>query len=124
MNENYTFTTPFRKAVKNVAKAFNLKNATTKRMKNNKTLRFFDKKTNVYYSLHQSGYVRRHIVTGWTSGYKPYQLNDTVVTPITDKKGKRTGIVTTKRILANPNEQLGIFAKAVINYRNKILKMF
>ena len=119
MNTYYEFTTPFRKAVKQVAKSLKLKNATTKRMNNNKTLRFYDKKTNVYYSLHQSGYVRRHIRMGWTSGYTPYQLNDTIVTPRLDKKGIRTGLVTTERILANPNEQLGIFAKAVANYRSK-----
>jgi hypothetical protein len=118
MNENYVFTTPFRKSVKRVAKAFGLKNATTKRMKNNKTLRFFDKKKNVYYSLHQSGYVRRHIIVGYSGEYAGYQLNDTVVTPELNRKGNRSGRMTTERILANPTEQLGIFSKAVANYRS------
>ena len=70
---------------------------------------FYDLKTDTRYAMYESGYVRR-IHAGI------YQLNKTRKIKQTRSWGEST---RTERILANPEEQLGIMVKSVVNWRNR-----
>lgn len=125
----YKFNASFRKSAAAVATELGLEFISTKRQVENGTLMFNDPETNVKYAMYESGYVRRLIPTGfpWSSSqrvkdqmHQMYQLNKTrhgVKT--TTYNGKAYTCRQKIRILANPDEQLGIFAKSIVNYRNK-----
>lgn len=75
---------------------------------------FYDLESNVKYALYESGYVRR------LDGQAMYQLNKTHDGYKTTKyNGKEYTHYQKIRVLANPDEQLGIFVKSVVNWRNK-----
>jgi hypothetical protein len=117
----FTFNATFRQNVVMVAESLGLSFVSTPRQVNNGTLMFWDPITDVKYSLHESGYIRRWIKAsiwgqrgdGLEVATEGYQLNPTqkVYAP------NRTSKVTVRQ-LATPYEQLGIFAKAVIAYRS------
>jgi hypothetical protein len=117
----FTFNTAFRQNVVMVAETLGLTFISTARQVNNGTLIFWDPQTSVKYSLHESGYVRRWIKPsiwgpkgdGLTEATEAYQLNRTLKAYVPNRTYKRT-----VRLLATPYEQLGIFTKAVIAYRN------
>lgn len=109
----YKFNASFRKSAAAVATELGVEFISTKRQVENGTLMFNDPKTNVNYAMYESGYVRRLLPA-------MYQLNKT-------RDGYKTRTYNGKdyttyqriRIMANPDEQLGIFAKSIVNYRNK-----
>ena len=117
----FTFNTAFRQNVVMVAETLGLTFISTARQVNNGTLMFWDPQTDVKYSLHESGYVRRYIKPsiwgrrgdGLEVATEGYQLNPTQKVYVPNRTDKRT-----VRLLATPYEQLGIFTKAVIAYRN------
>lgn len=110
----YKFNTSFRKSTVAVATELGLVLISTKRQIENGTLMFYDLESNVKYAMYESGYVRR------LDGQTMYQLNKTRMgIKTTTYKGKEYTHYQKIRILANPNEQLGIFAKSVVNWRNK-----
>jgi len=117
----FTFNTAFRQNVVMVAETLGLTFISTARQVNNGTLIFWDPRTSVKYSLHESGYVRRWIKPsiwgpkgdGLVEATEAYQLNPTQKVWVPNRTYKRT-----VRLLATPYEQLGIFTKAVIAYRN------
>jgi hypothetical protein len=126
----YKFNASFRKSAAAVATELGLEFISTKRQIENGTLMFNDPETNVKYAMYESGYVRRLTPIGncpWGNsqtinerGHQMYQLNKTrhgVKT--TTYNGKAYTCHQKIRILANPDEQLGIFAKSIVNYRNK-----
>ena len=122
----YKFNASFRKSAAAVATELGLEFISTKRQVENGTLMFNDPETNVKYAMYESGYVRRFIPTSFhwspfqTVKNQMYQLNKTrhgVKT--TTYNGKAYTCHQKIRILANPDEQLGIFAKSIVNYRNK-----
>ena len=122
------FNAAFRTNVVSVANELGLTFISTPNQVNRGTLMFHDPITDTQYSLHESGYVRRYIKSSmW--GYMPmtermktegmptngYQLNRVQLV----KSGTRSNVYyRSVRILASPYEQLGIFVKSVINYRN------
>lgn len=125
----YTFNTSFRKTVLAVGHEIGLEFISTKRQIENGTLMFNDPQSNVKYALYESGYVRRIIPirkTPWgnpqtisSTGHTMYQLNKT-------RDGYKTTVYKEEgytryqkiRIMANPEEQLAILVKSVINWRN------
>lgn len=125
----YKFNTSFRKTVLSVGNEIGLEFISTKRQVENGTLMFNDPQSNVKYALYESGYVRRLIPIGKTAwgnsqtinstGHAMYQLNKT-------RLGYKTTVYKEKeytsyqkiRILANPEEQLRILVKSVVNWRN------
>lgn len=117
----FTFNSAFRQNVVMVAESLGLTFISTPRQVNNGTLMFWDPQTDVKYSLHESGYVRRYIKRSfWGIGEdglevatEGYQLNPTQKVYIPNRTSK-----VAVRQLATPYEQLGIFTKAVIAYRN------
>jgi len=101
-----------KKAIEKICIAMRLVNITTPVMRKHGSIRLYDPVTEVQYSLHESGYVRRYIKSGWPYSldhYKSYQLNTT---------GKLDG--STYRILATIDEQIVILINAVANYRGTI----
>lgn len=111
------FNTTFRTNVYAVAYELGLQSLTTPKQACNGTLMFHDPQTDTKYSIHESGYVRRHIKgTGLftQNSEEGYQLNRVDRIP---NKYNSNGF-SSKRILANPYEQLGILVKSVINFRN------
>jgi hypothetical protein len=93
----------------------------TPRQVENGTLCFYDPETDTRYSLHESGYVRRHIRTSdWMEEWKTYQLNRTTQATViyVNSRGKEQSYDCTQRILATPDEQLAIFVRRVLSYRN------
>ena len=119
------FNTRFRQAADLVAETMGLEFISTPRQVENGTLCFYDPETDTRYSLHESGYVRRHIRTSdWMSDWKTYQLNRTKQVNVKYHVKSRNGRMTeqsydcTQRILANPDEQLAIFVRRVLTYRN------
>jgi len=103
------FDARFRRAVLLVAESMGLEFISTRRQVENGTLSFYDPETETRYSLHESGYVRRYIPPTWWPHpeWRGYQLNR-----INQGFVKRT-------ILADPDAQLGIFVRAVLNYRGE-----
>jgi hypothetical protein len=125
----YKFNASFRKSTYAVATEMGLEFISTKRQVENGTLMFNDPQTNVKYAMYESGYIRRLIPTGfrWSSSqtvkeqmHQMYQLNKTRKDfKTTVYNGRTYTHYQTIRIKANPEEQLGIFAKSIVNYRNK-----
>ena len=125
----YKFNASFRKSVAAVATELGMKFISTKRQVENGTLMFEDPETDSVYALYESGYIRRFIPLGWHWGvaqtikkrnYAMYQLNKVQFAEKTTEYAGKTYTHTMKqRIKANPEEQLGIFVKSVVNYRNK-----
>ena len=121
----YKFNASFRKSAYAVATEMGLEFISTKRQVENGTLMFNDPQTNVKYAMYESGYVRRLVPIGncpWGNsqtiqdrGHAMYQLNKTHKVA----QQKPYTYIMTKRIKANPEEQLGIFVKSIVNYRNK-----
>ena len=116
------FNTSFRESVAVIADALDLEFVSTSRQVENGTLVFYDPETDSQYAMYESGYVRRHIrAMNWGEGpdWMIYQLNriKKVSVKYRSKKGKMKSYVGTERILANPDEQLAIFVRAVIKYR-------
>jgi hypothetical protein len=121
----YKFNASFRKSTYAVATEMGLEFISTKRQVENGTLMFNDPQTNVKYAMYESGYIRRLIPTGfrWSSSqtvkeqmHQMYQLNKTHKVT---HQGSRYTYQMTARIKANPEEQLGILVKSIVNYRNK-----
>ncbi len=117
------FNACFRYSTVAVARELGLTFISTTRQIENGTLMFHDPETNVQYSLHESGYIRRH-----TSGYRHafMQKDPTYMYPL----NKRTSWTkqsangwkyrqTSSYQKAHGDEQLGILVRAVLNYRNK-----
>jgi len=126
----YKFNASFRKSAAAVATELGLEFISTKRQVENGTLMFNDPESNVKYAMYESGYVRRLVPIGncpWgnsqtinSKGHAMYQLNKTRDGfKTTTYKGKAYTSYQKIRILANPDEQLGIFAKSIVNWRNK-----
>jgi len=125
----YKFNASFRKSAYAVATEMGLEFISTKRQVERGTLMFNDPQTNVKYAMYESGYIRRLVPTRyhWSSsqtiggsGHQMYQLNKTRKEfKTTVYNGKSYTHYHTVRLLANPEEQLGILAKSVVNYRNK-----
>ncbi len=118
----YKFNASFRKSAAAVATEMGLEFVSTKRQVENGTLMFYDPKTKTKYAMYESGYVRRlYKTSSW--GVKTqhvYQLNKTRKDyKTTVFNGKTYTSYQTVRILANPEEQLGILVKSVVNFRNK-----
>ena len=126
----YKFNASFRKSAYAVATEMGLEFISTKSQVENGTLMFNDPQTNVKYAMYESGYVRRLLPTRchWSSsqtiqdqGHQMYQLNRThkVTKHWRDHNGISRSYLMTERIKANPEEQLGIFVKSIVNFRNK-----
>lgn len=110
MHNMYTFTPSFCQAVENVAEELGLLNATNARHEKNGTIAYIDPVTNVVYTLHTNGYIRRTFrslirYNGYMQNLT-YQLNPT-----------RKSNGSTERIMMTPWEQLGKLATSVISYR-------
>lgn len=125
----YKFNASFRKSAAAVGEALGLEFISSKRQVENGTLMFNDSQTNVKYALYESGYVRRLVPIGrqpWgnsqtidSKGHAMYQLNKVRKDfKTTTFNGKEYTYYQNVRILANPEEQLGILAKSVVNWRN------
>ena len=127
----YKFNASFRKSVYAVAAELGLEFISTKCQVENGTLMFNDPRTNVKYAMYESGYIRRLVSIGkchWGNsqtiqgrGHAMYQLNKThkVTKHWKDHNGVSHSYQMTERIKANPEEQLGIFVKSIVNFRNK-----
>lgn len=126
--KNCKFTTPFRKSALAVGEELGLEFISTRLQVENGTLMFNDPESNVKYALYESGYIRRLIETtgAWSNsqtidgcGHLMYQLNKTRIGVKTRTyNGKEYTNYQKIRILANPDEQLGILAQSVVNWRN------
>ena len=121
----YKFNASFRKSAYAVATEMGLEFISTKRQVENGTLMFNDPQTNVKYAMYESGYIRRLIPTGfrWSSSqtvkeqmHQMYQLNKTHKVT---HQGSNYTYQMTARIKANPEKQLGILVKSIVNFRNK-----
>jgi hypothetical protein len=125
----YKFNASFRKSAYAVATEMGLEFISTKRQVENGTLMFNDPQTNVKYAMYESGYVRRLLPTRchWSSsqtiqdqGHQMYQLNRVhKVNKTNTYQGKTYTYTMKERIKANPEEQLGILVKSIVNFRNK-----
>jgi hypothetical protein len=126
--KNYKFNARFRTAVMAVADEMGLEFISTPRQVENGTLMFNDPIGKVKYAMYESGYVRRLVPTTiWQtpypnkSGYAMYQLNRVI------RNAHKSSIWNNKvynyrgahRVLAGPDEQLGILVKSVANWRNR-----
>ena len=107
------FNATFRLATASVAEELGLVLFSTKRQIENGTLEFYDPQTDVKYAIYESGYIRRFIrktvrgvAHGWNA-WTGYQLN-----PQQNAFGRNERI-----LIDNPNEQLGIMVRAIVNYR-------
>jgi len=113
--KRFRFTKKFRAAVAEFANNYGLIETTTARQKKNGTIQLSDPTANVSYTMHQNGYVRRKLVT-YRSRNDHYQLNRVkTMWEVTN----RWRYSYTERIMATPNEQLGILASAIPSYRNR-----
>jgi hypothetical protein len=112
MKKHCKFSSTFRQNVVRVAETLGLEFISTPRQVQNGTLSFYDPQGKCTYSLYESGYVRRSYYNEYAlfSHTNVYQLNRTRFTQKSWGKSKQ-------RILANPDEQLGIFTRSVINWR-------
>jgi hypothetical protein len=109
----YKFNASFRKSAYAVATELGLEFISTKSQVENGTLMFYDPQTLSNYAMYESGYVRRIHKNDWQT--LMYQLNKTHKVA---QEGFGYTYIMTKRIKANPEEQLGIFVKSIVNYRN------
>ena len=108
-----------KKAIEKICIAMRLTDVTTPVMDKHGSIRLYDPITEVQYSLHESGYIRRYIKCGYYGYYgyggrpktstHPYQLNKTTT------NGRQT-----RRTLATIDEQIVILINAVANYRGTI----
>jgi hypothetical protein len=127
----YKFNASFRKSAAAVGEALGLEFISTRRQVENGTLMFNDPQANIKYAMYESGYVRRLIPVGncpWGNsqtingrGHAMYQLNKVRKEhkAFTNFNGEAYSYYQNVRILAGPEEQLGILVKAVVNWRNK-----
>lgn len=120
MEKLHKFNARYRLGLLRVAKVLGIDLISTDKQIEKGSLIFHDPIRDCYYGLYESGYVRRHIITGWFWGASQcidgknvagYQLNKT-------KRYLINGRVATTRILANPDEQMAILVRSVLNYRN------
>ena len=129
--KNYKFNARFRTAVMAVAEEMGLEFISTPRQVENGTLMFNDPIGKVKYAMYESGYVRRFIPVGicpWGNsqtikgrGHQMYQLNRVIRNAHKSSiwKDKVYNYVGAHRVLAGPDEQLGILVKSVANWRNR-----
>jgi len=105
-----------RDAISNICIEFNLNDETTYQMHKNGTIRLYDSFADCWYSIHESGYVRRYIRPpySWQETPQGYQLNKTFTTSITTRFGSKT---CKNRILATIDEQIVLLINAIVNYR-------
>jgi hypothetical protein len=115
MHNMNKFTPQFHEAVNSVAEELGLLKATNSRHQRTGTIAYIDPVTNVVYTLHTNGYIRRTFrslirYNGYMQNLT-YQLNPT-----------RKSNGSTERIMMTPWEQLGKLTTSVISYRktNKI----
>lgn len=127
MKKLHRFNATFRQTAVDIAEAIGLQFVSTPKQVENGTLMFNDPQTDAYYAIYESGYVRRFIPSFICEPgaqkidgvmHEMYQLNKVRKTVV--RFGDGNTYDHYKRVLANPDEQLGILAKAVINRRNKI----
>ena len=120
---NLTFSTSFKTAANAVAEELGLENITSQRQKANGTLCFHDPETDVDYTMHETGYIRRRWnIRAWNGLGKSttYQLNPQkeAVGYWTDSRtGKRTSYVCRERVALDQWGQLGKLCTSVISYR-------
>ncbi len=121
-----TFNAKFRTDLVNVAETLGLEFISTHRQVENGTLMFEDPRTNCRYALYESGYIRRlikkHEYLGsgaWSkqSTWGMYPLNRRVKEYRTYLNGN-THIGQPYRLAEN-DEQMAIFVRAITNYRIK-----
>jgi len=127
--KRHKFNAHFRTAVMAVAEEMGLQFISTPRQVENGTLMFNDPKSNVKYAMYESGYVRRLVPLGdcpWGNaqtidgrGHAMYQLNRVIRNAHKSSiwNGKVYNYQGAQRVLANPDEQLGILVKSVANWR-------
>ena len=124
---NLTFSPSFKRAANGIAEELGLENITSERQKENGTICYHDPETNVDYTLHETGYIRRRLRGGthraWP-GMQPYlttyQLNPQkeVVDHWTNKRtGETTQSVCTERVALDQWGQLGKLCTSVVSYR-------
>jgi hypothetical protein len=108
-----TFTKTFRATVAEFASNYGLTVDTNERQAKNGTISLYDPLGPCRYTLHTNGYVRRKYLSG-----DQYQLNRVKMV-----KAVHSNItfVTTERIPASPNEQLGILASVIPSYRKRMI---
>lgn len=117
MKQNLTqFTNAFRINVAQIAEEIGLIESTSPRQKELGTIEFVDPVTStdgfvLKYQLNESGWVRRREEYLSRSGYNARSMANLLNERITTKSGK------TYRVRAERNEQLGLFIKGVVKYR-------
>ena len=122
-NLNLTFSTSFKTAANAVAEELGLENITSERQKANGTLCFHDPETDVDYTMHETGYIRRRWnIRAWNGLGKSttYQLNpqkEVVDQWINKRTGETTQSVYTERVALDQWGQLGKLCTSVISYR-------
>lgn len=101
-----------RTAIESLCISMNLTDVTTSAMHKRGSIRLWDPVTAVYYSFHESGYIRRWIPSGhsWSKGHKAYQLNSR----------NDTANYGSSSIMAGMNEQVVTLINAVPKYRQTI----
>ena len=120
---NLTFSTSFKTAANAVAEELGLENITSQRQKANGTLCYHDPETDVDYTLHETGYIRRRWnIRAWNGLGKSttYQLNPQkgVVDQWTNNRtGETAKTVCTERVALDQWGQLGKLCTSVISYR-------
>lgn len=124
MTKLTTFDARFRKSAFKVAAELGLDFISTKRQVENGSLMFYDDDTDTKYTISESGYVRRYIrgTYSFQPTWRAYQLNPTTQSKIpthTYKGEQMYRTETIRHMVLDPNAQLGILVKAVINYREK-----
>jgi len=122
-NLNLTFSTSFKTAANAVAEELGLENITSQRQKANGTLCFHDPETDVDYTMHETGYIRRRWnIRAWNGLGKSttYQLNpqkEVVDQWINKRTGETAQSVYTERVALDQWGQLGKLCTSVISYR-------
>ncbi len=122
-NLNLTFSTSFKTAANAVAEELGLENITSERQKANGTLCFHDPETDVDYTMHETGYIRRRWnIRAWNGLGKSttYQLNpqkEVVDQWINKRTGETAQSVYTERVALDQWGQLGKLCTSVISYR-------
>jgi len=109
MNRLFEMRADYRLAADAALTEMGLVSITTPRMANNGTLKYYDPASDCYYSIAESGYVRRYIKRGYGGETNQYQLNRRIQTG----RSKTT-------VLHNPLEQLGILVSVIPGYREEI----
>ena len=122
-NLNLTFSTSFKTAANAVAEELGLENITSERQKANGTLCYHDPETDVDYTMHETGYIRRRWnIRAWNGLGKSttYQLNpqkEVVDQWINKRTGETAQSVYTERVALDQWGQLGKLCTSVISYR-------